>query len=149
MPNKAIAESIYALGSSNKNKFLVLASPLCGLRLKCEALYIVKNIIFLLSIIILISSCENNPIKSDLDLFDDSNLSDSLKYLYHLDAYGLALRDMKENDDDDTYLFEYEISKELYQKYYRGIISNLNSNYTSEIDSIKNIYKIHTWRYPL
>ncbi len=103
----------------------------------------------LLSIIILISSCENNPIKSDLDLFDDSNLSDSLKYLYHLDAYRLALRDMKENDDDDTYLFEYEISKELYQKYYRGIISNLNSNYTSEIDSIKNIYKIHTWRYPL
>jgi hypothetical protein len=105
-----------------------------------------KKIIFLLAIIILISSCKNNPVKSNIDLIDDSNLSDSLKNLYQLDAYRLALRDMKENDDN--YLFEYEISKELYQKYYKGIIAILNSNYTSEVNAIQIIYKIHTWRYP-
>jgi len=106
----------------------------------------VKKIILLLVISVLISSCDNNPAMSDFDILDDSKLSDSLKYLYQLDAYRLALRDMKDNDED--YLFEYEISKELYQKYYNGIIAILNSEYTEQIDTIQNIHKIHTFPYP-
>lgn len=105
-----------------------------------------KNIIFLLIITVPVLPWENNPTKSDYNLFDDSDLSDSSKYLYQLDAYRLALRDMKENDEN--FLFEYEILKELYQNYYNGIIVILNSEYVYGVDTMQNIQIIHTFPYP-
>ncbi|MCB9211098.1 MAG: hypothetical protein H6609_17160 [Ignavibacteriales bacterium] len=106
-----------------------------------------RKIIFLIIVTFIIFSCQENPTKSDTDnILNDSFLSDSLKQLYQIDAYRLALRDMKENDED--YLNKTEISEELYSQYYKGIINIFNSEYTSQVDSILNIFQIHTFGKP-
>ena len=110
-----------------------------------------KYKLILLLPILLLLNCESNSVTPHIKNYemveaDDSNLSDSLKNVFLDDAYRIALNNYL--SFDSTNVDSIKIPNNLVNKYYNGLIHIFNEKDFSEIDSIMNIYSIHTWVNP-
>ncbi|MCB9211263.1 MAG: hypothetical protein H6609_17990 [Ignavibacteriales bacterium] len=108
-----------------------------------------KIILSILVISFCFTYCESNVVDSEegrLVKADDSNIIDSVKNLYKVDAYRLALREMKRSDDN--YLEQIEISEEYYKYYYNSLIHIYNAVNISEADSVAHLFPIHSFPNP-
>jgi len=110
---------------------------------------IIINFFIVLTLIYLLSCKKDtsplNAIQSEFSSSDDSSIQDSIRSIYKSDAAYLSFRYIYENKLADTSLIN--ISKNLIDSYYDGLIYIYNCKTITSIDTITRIYPVHSYPY--